>query len=77
MFEDEEDLEADNRSIQSEEAMRAEDHRELTTEQIKTIEERKQQREEEKLNKLGAEMKDRFNMQDFDIEIKKIDHQQQ
>lgn len=34
------------------------------------------QEEEQKLNELNKEMREKFNMQEFDIEIKKINQNQ-
>ena len=69
MFPDDEDN--DNRSIQSEEAMKPEvPVRQPTSEEIA-------KKDEKKMQQLSNEIKDRFGMQEFDIEIKKINEGQQ
>ncbi len=44
----------------------------LTAEQKQIIAEKQKKREEEELQNLNQQMKEKFNMQEFDIEIKKI-----
>ena len=62
----EEDEDDDKRSYQSEEAMKPEvPLRQQTTEEIA-------RKDEAKMQQLSNEIKDRFGMQEFDIEIKKI-----
>lgn len=72
----EEDEETDKRSYQSEEGIKDEDQKELTQADLIKIEERRQTREQEKLKALDKEMKEKLNMHEFDIEIKKIDESQ-
>ena len=69
MFPDDED--DDKRSYQSEEAMKPEvPVRQPTTEELA-------KKDEAKMQKLSNEIKDKFGMQEFDIEIKKINDGQQ
>ena len=69
MFPDDED--DDKRSYQSEEAMKPEvPVRQPTTEELA-------KKDEAKMQQLSNEIKDRFGMQEFDIEIKKINDGQQ
>lgn len=71
MFPD--DDEDDKRSYQSEEAIKSEEMpAQLNPEQIAKLKNIKHQKEQEKLEALGSEMREKFGMQEFDIEIKKI-----
>ena len=71
--ENEDDDENDKRSYQSEEAMKPEEITKLNPKQLVEIEHRKQEREQVKMESLSSELKERFGMQEFDIEIHKID----
>ena len=69
MFPDDED--DDKRSYQSEEAMKPEvPVRQPTVEELA-------KKDEAKMQQLSNEIKDKFGMQEFDIEIKKINDGQQ
>ncbi|TNV76260.1 hypothetical protein FGO68_gene4950 [Halteria grandinella] len=76
--ENDDDDEADKRSIQSEEAIKPEGgHKEPTPQQMAKIAEQRQKQEQVKMEAISSEMKEKFGMQEFDIEIKKIDENQQ
>lgn len=67
-------MDDDKRSIQSEEAMKPEGgHKEPTPEQMAKFAQNKQVQEQVKMEAISIEMKERFGMQEFDIEIKKIE----
>ena len=72
--EQENQLEDDQRSYQSEEAIRQEEAKQLTEQEITLIQQRQVQRDQQELEELNKQMKEKFNMQEFDIEIKKIDN---
>jgi hypothetical protein len=74
LFEDDEEI--DKRSYQSEEGIKDEEEKQLTQADFIKIEERRLAREQEKLKALDKEMKEKLNMHEFDIEIKKIDESQ-
>lgn len=67
------EVDEDQRSYQSEEAIKPDDgQKPLSPEHLALIEQIKNEREQSKIDELTKQMKERFGMQDFDIEIRKI-----